>query len=159
MQVLFAFLLTVAFSERFDRVDGDGSTIYLASVTLAAVASVLLIAPSVHPRLRFREGTKEQMIRTGNRLAITGAACLGLANGAAVYVVGDTAFADTPARWIGPAVVVLAGVTWLLVPLQYRAGQTPKPSEGSSDHDERPEGPPLPPPSGGVTVAERRRHG
>lgn len=127
VQVLFAFLLTVAFSNRFETIDDDASGAYLASITLAAVASVLLIAPSVQHRLRFREGTKEEMLRMANWLALTGSGCLGLAIGCAVYVVGDVAFPETPARWIGPAVVVLAAIMWFAVPLRFRSGQTPKP--------------------------------
>ncbi|QYG91477.1 hypothetical protein HC251_02845 [Iamia sp. SCSIO 61187] len=127
VQVLLAFLLTAPFSGGFDKVDGESRTVFIAAITLAAVASVLLIAPTVHHRLRFREGTKEEMIRTANRLAIAGAACLGLAIGCALYVVGDAAFSDTPARWIGPAVVLLAAVTWYLVPLSYSKDQTLSP--------------------------------
>jgi Family of unknown function (DUF6328) len=129
VQVLFAFLLTVAFAERFDRLDDDASALYILAVTLAAVASVLLIAPTVHHRLRFRSGTKEQMIRTANALTLVGAACLGLSIGASVYVVGDAAFPDTPARWIGPAVALLAAFTWFVLPLRFLSGQTPSPTE------------------------------
>ncbi|HEX2574878.1 MAG TPA: DUF6328 family protein [Aquihabitans sp.] len=127
VQVLLAFLLTAAFTEGFRRVDDDGRGVYLASVVLAAVASILLIAPSVHHRLRFREGTKEEMIQTANRLALIGAACLGLAIGCAVYVIGDAVFAQTQARWIGPGLVVLAVVTWVVLPMTFHAGRTPKP--------------------------------
>lgn len=134
VQVLFAFLLTVAFAERFDRIDDDGAIAYVIAITLAAVASVLLIAPTVHHRLRFRDGTKEEMIRTANGLALAGATCLGLAMGAALYVVGDAAFPDTPTRWIGPGVALLAAFTWFVVPLRFRGGQTPpadRPPAGS----------------------------
>lgn len=127
VQVLLAFLLTVAFSDRFGTVDRDGDLAYIVAITLAAVASVLLIAPSVHHRLRFRDGTKEEMIRTANVLALTGSAALGLAIGCTVYLVGDAAFPATPARWIGPAVVVLAALTWFVLPLRYRSDQTPRP--------------------------------
>lgn len=127
VQVLLAFLLTVPFSDRFDEVTGESSVLFIASVTLAALASILLISPFVHHRLRFREGTKEEMIRASNRLSLAGATCLGLAIGCVVYVVGDVGFPDSPARWIGPALVVVAALTWFLLPLGFRAGQTPEP--------------------------------
>ncbi len=60
----------------------------------------------------------------GNRLTVAGVACLGLAIGCALYVVGDAGFTDTPARWLGPAMVVLAAITWVAVPMRYKAGQT-----------------------------------
>jgi urea transporter len=108
-------------------VRGESRSIFVAAITLAALASILLIAPTVHHRLRFRDGTKEEMIQMANRLALGGVTCLGLAIGCAVYVVGDAAFSDSPARWIGPAVVAVAGVTWYLIPLSYRRDQTPPP--------------------------------
>lgn len=126
VQVLLAFLLTVPFSDRFDEVTGESSVLFVASVTLAALASILLISPFVHHRLRFREGTKEEMIRASNRLSLAGATCLGLAIGCVVYVVGDVGFPDSPTRWIGPGLVVVAALTWFLLPLGFRAGQTPE---------------------------------
>jgi hypothetical protein len=128
VQVLLAFLLTVPFSSQFDQVRGESRSIFVAAITLAALASILLIAPVVHHRLRFREGTKEEMIQTANRLALGGATCIALAIGCAVYVVGDAAFSDSPARWIGPATVVVAGLTWYLLPLRFREDQTPTPT-------------------------------
>ncbi len=125
VQVLLAFLLTAPFSDQFEMVRGESRSLFVAAITLAALASILLIAPVVHHRLRFRDGTKEQMIHMGNRLALAGATCIALAVGCAVYVVGDSAFSDSPARWIGPAVVLVAGITWYLVPLRYREDQTP----------------------------------
>ncbi len=125
--MLLAFLLTVPFTDRFDEITNDARTVYTASITLAAGASVLLIAPTVHHRLRFRDGTKEEMIKAANGLALAGSTCLGLAIGCAVYVVGDAGFPDTPARWIGPALVVVAAVTWFVLPLRYRADRTPRP--------------------------------
>jgi succinate dehydrogenase hydrophobic anchor subunit len=128
VQVLLAFLLTAPFSSKFDTVRGESRSIFVAAITLAALASILLIAPTVHHRLRFRDGTKEEMIRMANRLALAGATCLALAIGCAIYVVGDSAFSDSPARWIGPGIVFVAGITWYLVPLRYREDQTPTPS-------------------------------
>jgi uncharacterized RDD family membrane protein YckC len=67
------------------------------------------------------------MLRTGNVMALAGATCLGLAIGCAVYVVGDLGFPDTPARWIGPSLVLVAALAWFILPLTFRPGQTPTP--------------------------------
>lgn len=128
VQVLLAFLLTAPFADGFDKVTGESRAVFVVAITLAALASILLIAPTVHHRLRFREGTKEEIIQMANRLALGGVTCLVLAIGCAVYVVGDSAFSDSPARWIGPATVLVAGVTWYLLPLRYRRDQTPEPT-------------------------------
>ncbi len=125
VQVLFAFLLTAAFSDRFEQIDDDASAAYLIAVTLTAVASVLFIAPSVHHRLRFRDGTKEELIRMANVLSLAGAVCLGLAIGCAVYLIGDVAFPQSFARWIGPGVVLLAVFIWFVIPLGFRTHPHP----------------------------------
>ncbi len=138
VQVLFAFLLTVAFTDAFPQLDDDADAAYLLAVTLAAVASVLLIAPSVHHRLRFRAGTKEEMIRTANLLALAASVCLGLAIGCAVYLVGDVGFPGSPARWIGVAITLLAGITWFVLPFRFEADRTPRPQQ-SDDVDGAPD--------------------
>jgi uncharacterized membrane protein len=130
VQVLFAFLLTVAFAAGVDRLDADGRAVYLVSVVLAALATIVLIAPTFHHRMRFGDGTKEQMIHTASRLVLIGAVCLASAMGCALYVVGDTLYAATPARWMGPGMVVVAGLVWFVLPLSFRPGQTPRPEQG-----------------------------
>lgn len=126
VQVLLAFLLTVPFADGWDRVQDESRTVYVASIALAALASVLLIAPTVQHRLRFRDGTKEAMIHMANRLTLAGATCLGLAIGCALYVVGDSTFPATPARWIGPALVVVAALVWFVLPFGYRTDPGPR---------------------------------
>lgn len=123
VQVLLAFLLTVPFSQRFGEIDLDAQRAYGGAVLLTAVASVLLIAPTVHHRLRFRDGVKEELIHLANRLALSGAASLGLAIGCALYVVGDVAFPATPLRLMGPALVLLTIVVWFVLPLRFRSSE------------------------------------
>ena len=120
VQVLLAFLLTAVFAAGFDRMDDDGRAVYLTAVVLTALATIFLMAPTMHHRLRFREGVKEQMIRTVNRLTIVGMSMLGVAIGCALYVVGDVGFRYTAARWLGPALIVVAVVVWFVVPMRYR---------------------------------------
>lgn len=127
VQVLFAFLLTVAFSSGVDRLDDDGRAVYLVSLLLAALATIVFIAPTFHHRLRFRDGTKAQMIRTARWLVLVGAVCLATAMGCVLYVVGDTLYVETWARWMGPAVVVVAGLTWFVLPLTFHPDRTPEP--------------------------------
>ena len=124
VQVLLAFLLTAVFASGWDRLDDDGRAVYLGAVVLAALAAILLVAPTMHHRLRFRAGVKEDMILMVNALTIVGVSFLGLAIGCAVYVVGDIGFPDTPARWLGPAMVLVAGVVWFVLPQRYRSDQT-----------------------------------
>ena len=120
VQVLFAFLLTVPFTDRFHQLPGSARDVYFAAVTLTAVSSILLIAPTVHHRLRFRRGTKEQLLESANRLALAGTGCLGLALGAAIYVAGEAAFPGAWVRWIGPLLVAFAALIWYGIPAGFR---------------------------------------
>jgi hypothetical protein len=128
IQVLLAFLLTVPFTSHFHDLDASAKNVYFAAVSLVAIASVFLIAPTVHHRVRFRDGTKAEMIRNANNLAVAGTACLAMGLGAALYVAGVAAFPSSPARWAGPAITLLAAVLWFVLPFtfrsRYRSGHT-----------------------------------
>ncbi|MCU1455820.1 MAG: hypothetical protein JWN46_3966 [Acidimicrobiales bacterium] len=123
VQVLFAFLLTVPFTQRYDRLGDTAKDVYFGAFVFAALASIQLIAPTVHHRLRFRDGIKEEMILTANRLALGGAACLGISMGATLYVTAEMAFGASPARYVGPAITLLAALIWFVVPLRYRTNR------------------------------------
>ena|SRR5437868_12513529 len=111
VQVLFAFLLTVPFTQRYTRLDGIQRDIYFLAVVSTAMATAFLIAPSSYHRLRWRQHDKVRMLETGNRLAIAGLAFLALAISAVVYVITSVVYT----RGVGAAVAAaMAGfVTWL----------------------------------------------
>src|SRR5919202_1474373 len=89
VQVLFAFLLSVPFSQGFAKVTALQRGVFFASFICTAVASAFLIAPSAYHRLRWRAKDKERMLVTSNRFAVTGMAFLALAISGVVYVVTD----------------------------------------------------------------------
>ena len=78
VQVLFAFLLAVPFANGWERVTDLQRDVFFLAFIATAAASILLIAPSSYHLLRWREGDKEQMLRTSNRLAIAGTVFLAL---------------------------------------------------------------------------------
>ncbi len=87
VQVLFGFLLSLPFTIRFTRLTAGQRDLYLACVVLAAVATVLLIAPVAYHRLVFRQGMKERLVRFANVVAILGLAAVGGAVLTAVLLV------------------------------------------------------------------------
>ena len=72
VQVLFAFLLGVPFTQRFGEVTDLQKDVYFLTFLCAAVATALLIAPSAYHRLDWRRGDKEHLLVVSNRLAIVG---------------------------------------------------------------------------------------
>src|SRR3712207_5010980 len=79
VQVLFGFLLTVPFTARFAELTGGQRALYIATLALAGCAAMLLIAPSAQHRVLFRCGDKPRLVRTANRYALAGLACVALA--------------------------------------------------------------------------------
>src|SRR5688572_25753135 len=79
VQVLFAFLLTVPFSQRFGELTDFQRDAYFATFICAAFAPIFLIAPTAYHRLRFRDYDKERLITTATKLSITGTIFLALA--------------------------------------------------------------------------------
>ncbi|MFB9429067.1 DUF6328 family protein, partial [Streptoalloteichus tenebrarius] len=74
VQILFAFLLAVAFTEVFRDASAFQRVLHLVTVMLATGAAALLIAPAAWHRLLFRSGRREQIIGVANRFATAGRA-------------------------------------------------------------------------------------
>ena len=72
VQVLLAFLLTAPFQQRFAQLAPLVREVYFAAIGCAVVAVVLLLAPTAHHRLLFREHQKELLVQTANRLTVIG---------------------------------------------------------------------------------------
>jgi hypothetical protein len=110
VQVLFAFLLTIPFSSRFDALTPVQDAIYFGTFVVTLLASAFLMAPSAYHRLRFRQGDKEQLLTSANRFAIAGIAMLALALGGASLLVADLLY-GAAAAWTA-IVGTLAVLVW-----------------------------------------------
>jgi hypothetical protein len=121
VQVLFAFLLTVPFTNRFERITETQEQVFFVTFILAMVATGLLIAPSAYHRLRWRQHDKEQILVTSNRLAISGTVVLALALGGAVYLVTDLIFESVAAvGFVTAATLAFLFWFWYGLPLVRR---------------------------------------
>lgn len=121
VQVLFAFLLTMPFSARFDETTGFQQALYFVTLLATTVATVLLMAPTALHRLRFRRGMKGDIVEVSHHLTLGGLAALALAMVVAVTLVADVLFATWAALAVGGAVLVLVVGLWGLLPLSRRA--------------------------------------
>ena len=117
VQVLFAFLLTVPFTNQFARITNTQKQVFFAVFLCTTAATVLLIAPSAYHRLRWRDFDKEQMLRTANRLSIAGMVFLSLALIGAAFLVTDLIFHPTAAAVVTAAVAILFAWFWWGLPL------------------------------------------
>jgi Family of unknown function (DUF6328) len=114
VQVLFAFLLAVPFTNGLNRVTELQRDVFFVAFLCALASSVLLIAPSAYHRLRWRDGDKERMLTVANQLAIAQPGRLLDSVAAAAIVVGRrcgrTAVRAGSVVAGGPAVVVAVEV-------------------------------------------------
>jgi hypothetical protein len=117
VQVLFAFLLGVPFTQRFGQVTDLQKDVYFLTFLCAAAATALLIAPSAHHRLEWRRGDKEHLLVVSNRLAISGTVFLALAISGSVFVVTDMLFNATGAAAVAAATAAFFGWLWYGLPL------------------------------------------
>jgi membrane-bound acyltransferase YfiQ involved in biofilm formation len=92
VQVLFGFLLTVPFQQRFAQVTDFQETVYFATLIAAAVATAFLIAPSAYHRVMFEQHDKPNIIRIGTAQFLVGLAALAFAMNGAVLLVTDVLF-------------------------------------------------------------------
>ncbi|HEV2903155.1 MAG TPA: DUF6328 family protein [Gaiellaceae bacterium] len=121
VQVLFAFLLTVPFTNRFAAITDQQRQVFFATFLLTAIATALLIAPSAYHRMRWRQRDKEQMLKTSNRLALSGLALLAAAITGAIHLVTDLIFAAPAAvSLVTAAAVLLYFWFWYGLPLMRR---------------------------------------
>ena len=132
VQILFAFLLGLAFTPRFPDLTGSQRSIYLATLALSATSAALLIAPVGYHRTVFRQRLRRQLVTTGHRYAMAGLVLLllslvGAVQLAASFVIG---------RWAALLAAVLAGLfalLWFVIPILHRIRHEHEPTavEGS----------------------------
>ncbi|MCW2725991.1 MAG: hypothetical protein JWN35_2912 [Frankiales bacterium] len=120
VQVLFSVLLTVPFSQRFDQVTGLQRDVYFAALVLAAVSSVLIIAPATYHRVLFQKGEKPRIVRVSNRLALAGTIFLWLSMTAVLLLVSDVLFHGTAAVIVATTFGAATGLLWFVPPLVRR---------------------------------------
>jgi len=120
VQVLFGFLLSLPFTNRFARLSHGQRDLYLATLVLSALATALLLGPVAYHRLVFRRGQKEGLVRTASVMAIGGLAVVGLAVSAAVLLVTGFVASGAPAVLITAFVVCVFGILWFAFPLARR---------------------------------------
>ena len=118
VQILFAFLLTVPFTQRFPDLTSFERDVFYITLLATVLSTACLIAPSAAHRLRFHRGDRLWLVESANTLLIAGLGFLAIAIGSAFLLITDLLF-DGARVWIysGIVWVVLVGL-WFLRPLR-----------------------------------------
>jgi hypothetical protein len=120
VQILFAFLLSLAFTQRFQDLDAFGLAVYTTALMSTALATLVLIAPVSFHRLVFRRRQKAALVVVADRLLMVGLALLIPAISSSVLLILDVAL-GRGAAIVGSSLTVLVGLlTWYALPLAVR---------------------------------------
>ena len=123
VQVLFAFLLTVPFSARFGSVTQLQQAVFFGTLVCTALSAGLLLAPSAHHRLLWRQQARERRLRVANRLVIAGLILLVLAMVGVLFVITDVLFGSVAAAVATVAISGFFLYVWFVMPIRYRMNE------------------------------------
>jgi len=126
VQVLFAFLLTVPFTNRFSDLTPFEEKLYYGVLIAVALATVLLVAPTVGHRILFRRQQKEYLVTISNNLALVGMSLLAVSMCGAIGLISSFLFGATTAI-VSTIVMALAFAGfWFAAPIVRRAKLPPR---------------------------------
>jgi hypothetical protein len=117
VQVLFAFLLAVPFTQRFEEVTELQRDVFMVALLSTLAGSVFLIAPSAYHRIRFRDRDKEALLRISNVFAIVGMVCLAIGMTSVVFLVTDLIFEGVVTTVVTTLTSALFAAVWFVLPL------------------------------------------
>jgi hypothetical protein len=126
VQVLFAFLLTVPFTQRFSQLNEVQKDIYFGVMMCIALATVLLVAPTAGHRILFRRQQKEYIVTLSNNLALGGLALLAIAICGVIALISDFIFGTTAAITSTIVMAVAFAAFWFVGPIIRRQNLPPR---------------------------------
>lgn len=113
VQVMFAFLLALPFSARFEVLSGDALTAYAVAIISSVVAIGCLIAPSIHNHLN-RSGKPIQ--RNATKFVVVGVSGLATAISSSMYVVSSVLYGSPVPGVIGGLTLIGLLAVWFGYP-------------------------------------------
>jgi hypothetical protein len=116
VQILFAFLLTLAFTPRFPSLDAVQRGTYVCTLLLAVLSAVVFTAPAAVHRGLFRRGVKRRIVDVSARLACAGLLVLALSLSGAVMLVTDVVLGRAAGLCAGAGALVVCAAMWAGVP-------------------------------------------
>ena len=142
VQVLFAFLLTIPFAQRFQRVDDFQETVYFVTLLLTTLSAALLMAPTSYHRLRFHQRDRQHIVEASHRFAVAGLLALACAMTGVVLLITDYLYASKVMviATAGGTASVFAGF-WYALPLARRASERRREGERAKATSEPDDGP------------------
>lgn len=134
VQILTGFLLTLPFTDRFDRLNDRQTVTYLSLLSLSIVTMGLIVAPVAHHRTLFRQRQRPWLVAAADRSAKAGLFLLAVTSAGIVLF----AFDVVVSLWAGIiasfTALVLLAVLWGGAPfLVAAAGGPEKPATSTRE--------------------------
>ncbi|MFJ3906574.1 DUF6328 family protein [Streptomyces sp. NPDC090025] len=120
VQIVFAFLLGVAFTPRFLGLTDVQQDIYVAALLLTVIASALLASPVAIHRVLFRQGEKDRIVAWSARLARAGLVVLALALNTVLLLLLDVVIGRTGAVVVTCLSCLMFAGLWYVLPTLLR---------------------------------------
>jgi small-conductance mechanosensitive channel len=141
VQILFAFLLTLAFTQRFPTLDTIQRATYVTTLLLAVVAAALFTAPAALHRALFQQNAKPAIVQVSSRLATVGMGVLMLAFTGSVLLVVDVSLGRVAGIASGAGTLVVCLGLWRVLPWLVRRAVVTRPTAPRGTEDREPPGP------------------
>jgi hypothetical protein len=121
VQFLFAFLLTLPFTQRFTQLTSFHRDLYTVALMSTACAAIVLIAPVSFHRVLFRQHEKQAVVTFADRALLVGLVLLLVGIASAVLLILDVVLGRGPAVLGCGLVVALGAGVWFALPGWRRA--------------------------------------
>ncbi|MCX5555909.1 DUF6328 family protein [Streptomyces sp. NBC_00038] len=116
VQILFAFLLTLAFTQRFPSLDTTQRATYVTTLLLAFLAAALFTAPAALHRSLFQQNVKPAIVRVSSWLTHVGLYVLMLAFTGSVLLVVDVTVGRGAGIAAGAGTLAVCLALWTALP-------------------------------------------
>jgi Family of unknown function (DUF6328) len=120
VQILFGFLLTVVFQQRFTQLSGTDRHIYVVTVALGAATTGALVGPVSMHRLLTGRRLKPETVVWASRLTVLGLLLLLCTMASSLLLVLRLAVHGSGALWLVGGMVAWFALCWFVVPLWAR---------------------------------------
>jgi hypothetical protein len=117
IQILTGFLLTLPFQQRFTDLDEFQRDVFLVTVSLAAGATGLIIAPVSFHRMMFRQRQKPLLVKASDLLARAGLTLLALAVSCVALLIFDVVVGRLAGVLASSCLLAFFVVCWFVAPL------------------------------------------
>jgi hypothetical protein len=120
VQIIFAFLLGVAFTPRFTQLSALQVDVYVCALVASVISLAVLATPVALHRILFRNRQKERIVTVSAQFARVGLLLLAFAMTCSVFLILDLVRGHMFAGIISGAVAVVFFVLWFAFPWALR---------------------------------------